>query len=579
MSQAVSEPELTPSDIARPEPSFARILGMLGLGCVVLGTAAAIANQFGPRWIPASGGYLFAAVGLFFLLFHAARDTDLEVRRLYGMFAALLLVVGLVVSIIPGPLGESTEKHLGHYLLPWGALSGLLGLVFAIPFVRHEDEEKYRTAAQYVILGIGGLLCVGSIIAGLVKPDALVGPGVVLALIGLGFIGVFLGTEDTSDGIGYWTAVGLGAVGAAALVFAIGQTVVPTVLHDGPSALKNARQEYDTWKIVGRLLLIAAGLLVAAIGAVGRVPIFVRAPLILLGLAWAIVFIVGSFASPMAVAPRPYLVPYGLILGGIGLLYLLTAIGTTDDTTLVVLTRRELAAYFYSPIAYIAIFGCAFVAAYGYRQYLVELVIQSTVPEPILRSYYPMTILAAFQAVFLVPALTMRLFAEERRTGTLEVLLTAPVSETAVVVSKFLAAWTVTLLCWLPAGIFLIAQRYAGGEAFDYRPVLSYYLAVAATTSGFVGMGLFFSSLTRNQVIAAVMTFAGMMGLLLSIWSGSDQKLGTAANAVLQKLDFLTLWGQSLAGQLPLTSVLVWASIGVFWLFLTVKVLEARKWS
>ena len=579
MSHAVTEPELAPSDETRPEPSFARILGMAGLGSVVLGTAAAIANQFGPRFIPESVGYLLAAMGLVGLLYHAARDTDIDVRRLYGLFAAVLLVGGVVVSLIPGPFSGAADKSMGYFLLPWGAGAALIGLVFAIPFVRHEDDEKYRTVAQLVILGVGGLLCVGSLIAGVVRPDTLVGSGLVLALLGLGFVGAFLGSEDTSEGLGYWAAVGLGVVGGAALVLAIGQTVVPSVLHDGPAALKNARQEYDAWKVVGRVMLIAVGLLVAAVGAFGRVPAWVRGAVVVIGLAWAIVFIVGSFASPISIAPRPYLVPYGLVLGGIGLLYLFIAVATTDDTPLVVLTRRELAAYFYSPIAYISLLGATVLAALGYRQFLLILLNAPAVPEPILDNNPSLMILAAIQAIFLVPALTMRLFSEEKRTGTLEVLLTAPVSEAAVVMSKFFASWTFFLLCWLPSGLMLVALRSVGGESFDYRPLLSYYLAVAATGVGFIGMGIFFSSLTRNQVIAAVLTFAGMMTFLLTIWLSQDAKLGAGAQAVLGKLDFLSLWADALAGQLPLTSVLIWLSLGVFWLFLTVKMLEARKWS
>ena len=465
-------------------------------------------------------------------------------------------------------------------MLPWGAGAALVGLVFAIPFVRHEDDARYRTVAQLVILGVGGLLCVGALVAGLVWPDTLVGSGLVVALLGLGFVGAFLGTEDTSEGLGYWAAVGLGVVGGAALVLAIGQTVVPTVLHDGPAALKNPRQEYDAWKVVGRVLLIAAGLGLAAVGAVGRVPPWVRGAVVVIGLAWAVVFVVGTFASPVSIPPKPYLVPYGLVLGGIGLLYLFTAVATTDDTPVVVLTRRELAAYFYSPIAYICLLGATVLAALGYGWFVILLLDQEVpVPEPILARYPGLEIMSAFQAVFLVPALTMRLFSEEKRTGTLEVLLTAPVAEWAVVLSKFLASWAFFVGCWLPAGLFLIALRVAGGESFDYRPLLSYYLAVATTGAGFIGMGLFFSSVTRNQVVAAVLTFAAMMVLLLTVVSSNVIKLGVSLTVVLGKLDFLSLWSDALAGQLPVTSVLIWLSVGVFWLFLTVKLLEARKWS
>ena len=90
---------------------------------------------------------------------------------------------------------------------------------------------------------------------------------------------------------------------------------------------------------------------------------------------------------------------------------------------------------------------------------------------------------------FLVPALTMRLLSEEKRTGTLEVLLTAPVNEAAVVLSKFLACWLFFMLCWVPTGLYLIALRVEGGQPFDYRPLLSFYLAVGASGAAFIAIG------------------------------------------------------------------------------------------
>ena len=583
MSQVVTESELTPSDITRAEPAFARILGMFGLGFVVLGSAAVIANQFGPRWIPESGGYLCIVLGLAAMAYHAVRDGDLEIRRLYGLLAAILLAVSLIVSLIPGPLGEPVSKAVGYYLLPWGVASALLALVFAIPFIRHEDYPPYQIAARTTILVIGGLLCIGSVITGMIRPESLVGFGLVLALLGYGFLIAYLGATETTEGRGYQVAIGLGILGGIALILAIGLSVVPTVLHEGPAALKTPRQTYDIWKVLARVVIILLGFSLSGFAIVGRIPTWLRGALLILGLAWAAVFIVGSFMAPLAMPPKSYLIPYGILLAGIGLLYLLTAIASTDDTQLVVLTRRELAAYFYSPIAYIVLFGMAFFASLGYAFFLLQVLSRrQPLPEPILQDYMSLGILGAFQVVFLVPALTMRLFSEERRTGTLEVLFTAPVSESAVVLAKFLGAWLFYLLCWVPAGAFLIGLRTAGGKPFDYLPLLSFYLAAAAAGTGFVAMGLFFSALTRNQIVSAVLTFAAMMFLLLTVLARSPDvadAIGSGLAAVLARLDFLTLWSKAVAGQLLIQDVFTWLTLAVFWLFLTIKVLEARKWS
>ena len=93
--------------------------------------------------------------------------------------------------------------------------------------------------------------------------------------------------------------------------------------------------------------------------------------------------------------------------------------------------------------------------------------------------------------MFFVPALTMRLLSEEKRSGTLEVLMTAPVNEISVVLGKFFAAWIFYMLLWLPVWLFLISLRYFGGEEFDYRPVLSFTVAMGAITRRVPGDGAF----------------------------------------------------------------------------------------
>src|SRR5262249_28116612 len=123
-----------------------------------------------------------------------------------------------------------------------------------------------------------------------------------------------------------------------------------------------------------------------------------------------------------------------------------------------------------------------------------------------------------FALTLMVPALTMRLVSEEKRSGTLEVMLTAPVSEWLVIVSKFFATWLFFMVCWLPSGLFLIALRLEGGAPFDSRPLPGFYLALAASGAAFVAMGLFFSVLTKNQIVAAVFTFVGMIGFLAAYW-------------------------------------------------------------
>jgi len=118
-----------------------------------------------------------------------------------------------------------------------------------------------------------------------------------------------------------------------------------------------------------------------------------------------------------------------------------------------------------------------------------------------------------------------------------------------------------------------------GGAPFDYRPLLGFYFALAATGAGFVAMGLFFSALTNNQIIAAVFTFVGMIGFLACYILKDRIGLGQSLQLFIGKLSYIDLWAEALGGQLPIRDVILWVSMAVFFLFLSVKVLETRRWS
>jgi ABC-2 type transport system permease protein len=332
------------------------------------------------------------------------------------------------------------------------------------------------------------------------------------------------------------------------------------------------------------VLVVAAFLGVAALGALGRFPVWLRAVLGLVGLVGAGVFVLASFKAQVTSPPAPFLVPGGLILAGLGLAYLAVALGICSDSQLATLTRREMSSYFLSPIGYLVIAGMVGAEGLAYREFVNRLTIFSAdgrgaIPEPIVQIYF-ISLLPVLAMTILVPMLTMRLMAEERRTGTIEVLFTAPVSEWEVVVSKFLATWAMFMLCWAPMALFLIVLRIEGGSPFDYRPLLGFYLALAVTGAAFVAMGLFFSSLTKNQIIAGFLTFVPMLFFLTCYFVGDRSgDLSATAQLVMKKMSYLDLWTESLGGQLPVRDLLLWLSLAVFFLFLSIKVLETRRWS
>lgn len=604
MTETSTEPEprfrpteLAPSETRADEPTFARIIALGGLLPLAVGVVTWVRAQYGDTLLPLGMAYMAVAVGLACLWFHANRDGETEVRRAYGVFAGAMLLLAAVLCVLPGHAPGAETKVIGYHTVPWGAAAGMVSLLFLVPFVRHETDAKFRNIGLMTMLFAGAMLTGGAVVAGVAKAETLVGPGAVLALLGVGFLSAYLAQESADDGLGRLAAVLLGLLGAVAIVYAIGRATFPTVLIDGPASLKNAFGRYDTWKLGGRALVVLACVGVAVVGwRTTSWPAWVRGAFAIVGLGFAGVFGYAAVA-PTGMTPRDsFLVPHGLILGGIGLVYLAVSIGAASDAPFVVLVRRELAGFFYSPVAYVVLFGMTILQWIGYYLFLTILRPRSnfgdpsggSVNEPILENYLTGTIIGPLVLPLLIPVLTMRLFSEEKRTGSIEVLLTAPVSERTVAVSKFLAAWLFYLLCWVPMGLFLIAlwaesPDRAGGR-FDYKPLLGLYVAVATSGLAFIAMGSFFSTLTQNQMVAAVLTGAGMLLLFFFRWGNyvQDQTsypIVKSVLSVLQRLSYWELWTNALAGQLLVKDLLIQVSMAAFWLFLTVKSLEARKWN
>jgi ABC-2 type transport system permease protein len=244
--------------------------------------------------------------------------------------------------------------------------------------------------------------------------------------------------------------------------------------------------------------------------------------------------------------------------------------------------RRELAAYFLSPMAFLILLGFQVIAWLNFWQLVDSLsrpqIVFSNRFEP-LNLYISGSTPFWIALLVAIPALTMRLLAEERRAGTIETLLTVPVTELEVVLAKWLAGFLMYATLLLPFLVYLPFLYYQGRFQFDMGPVVALLAGLATMGMMFVAIGLFFSALTRNQIIAAIWTFVTLfviivLSMLVHIYAEERQW------AWAEGLRYLALMYQVQgfgSGKLDLRYLTLHLSVTVFMIYLTVRVLESRR--
>lgn len=240
--------------------------------------------------------------------------------------------------------------------------------------------------------------------------------------------------------------------------------------------------------------------------------------------------------------------------------------------------RRELAAYFYSPIAYVVLTLFLLVQGYSFWVFARFLSEPNAPHGAVLQYFFGGTFLYWMFLIFVVAALTMRLIAEERRAGTLETLMTAPVTETEVIGGKFVAAWLFYAFLWLPTGVYvtLLGVFSPTGGGPELGPVVSGYLGTLLIGGAFVAVGLFASTLTRNQIIAAVLSFV-FLSLMLLVGILDLFLQGSRWHDVIQYVNLFSHMETFARGIVDSRMLAFYASVIVLALFASVRVLEAAK--
>jgi len=229
------------------------------------------------------------------------------------------------------------------------------------------------------------------------------------------------------------------------------------------------------------------------------------------------------------------------------------------------LWKKELRIYFLSPLAYV--FLSAFLFLAGLFFYLGVTLTGEASLRVLLGNL-------AITQLFVLPMLTMRHFAEERRLGTLELLMTAPVSLGAIVLGKWLASLTLCLLMFLGTLVFPAVLAYYGDP--DWGVVFTSYLGLVGVAAAFCAAGLFASSLTDDQVAA------GLVGivLLLPFWlvGRAEALLPEEWADTLRPLSVLVHLDSFNRGVLDSADIFYFIAFTVIFLFLTYRSLESRRW-
>jgi len=231
---------------------------------------------------------------------------------------------------------------------------------------------------------------------------------------------------------------------------------------------------------------------------------------------------------------------------------------------------KELYTYFVSPVAYFVLF--VFVGIIGFL-FSTSLIIGGINRMETTEVLNVLFLNMSVTLLFFAPAMTMKLFAEERRTGTIELLMTSPVRDVEVVMGKYLASLTLLLMMLALTLPFPIITSFYG--KVDVGPVISGYVGLILLGASFLSIGILVSSMCRNQIVAALTSF----GILLLLWIiGFIARGRGTIGEVLRYLSLVEHFEDFARGIIGLKHVIYYLSVTAVFLFATVRSVESAKW-
>jgi ABC-2 type transport system permease protein len=243
---------------------------------------------------------------------------------------------------------------------------------------------------------------------------------------------------------------------------------------------------------------------------------------------------------------------------------------------------KELRSYFSSPMAYIVIGLFAVLFGFFFWLFLNLFVRQSAqmmqfgggsvnINQQMIRYLLQNTTIII---LFIMPMITMRTYSEEKRSGTIELLLTSPITDVQIILGKFLGALALYAAMLLVTLLYMALLFFFGNP--EWKPIAAGYLGLLLLGAAFIALGLFISSVTKNQIVAGVLTFATFLMLWVIGWP-ADQS-GPTMRAILSNLSIVDHFDDFSRGIIDSKHVIYYLTFITFGLFLTAKSVDVERW-
>jgi ABC-2 type transport system permease protein len=246
-------------------------------------------------------------------------------------------------------------------------------------------------------------------------------------------------------------------------------------------------------------------------------------------------------------------------------------------TGFIAVFRREMLALWVTPLAWVLLVAFLLIQGLSFYSIVLHITAMSEVSidyGPV-QAYFGQSIFVIISLLLICPALTMRVFAEERRSGTIETLLTAPVTPSAVVAGKYLAALVTYVAIWAPTLLYIVILRNTG--TVDWAVVGSSYLGVFGIGACYLAVGTLMSAMTKSQLLALVLSVLVQFGLFI-LGIGEYIFEPGLLHSISSHVSVLTQMDEFSKGVVDLRRLVFDATLVALPLFVTVRVVDSWRW-